>query len=556
MSSIIKSTEEQQITKIEEEKQVETINRAKKLTIMSLMVAIMFLVSLDRTIIGVAIPTITDEFGSIPDIGWYGSAYMLANASLQLLFGRIYKIAPMKITFVTSIVIFEIGSAVCGAAPTSAALIIGRAIAGAGAAGIFSGAIQIMLEIIPLQDRPMWQALFAAVMGVSSALGPLIGGSFTTKVSWRWCFYINLPLGAVVIVVILYLLQINNKRSNTEVKTIRQIIVFLDPIGFVMLLSCITCLLLALQYGGTKYLWSNGRMIALLVLFSILLIAFIASQYIQQEKALLPPRVFLQRSVQGAFWYMFFFTGSMTIMIYYIPIWFQIVKGDTALNSSYKTLASILPLVVSAMVSGGCAKKFGYYAPQMMIAPMLASIGVGLMTTWTVNTSKSKWTGYQVLYGLGLGFGIQGSSMSVQASLVKADISIGMASVFFSQQMGGAIWISVANNILVDTVIKSLSHIQGINAKALANMGATQVRGAVDPNQLPLVLNAYNSGLRNVWITALALICVTIIPFTLIEWRNIKKSQPGSEHEKKSIEQVEKKEARIEIESTDASSKA
>lgn len=148
----------------------------------------LFLVALDRTIITTAIPSITDEFKSLGDIGWYASAYMLTSATSQLLFGRIYKFYNMKVVFITTVVIFEIGSAVCGAAPSSSAFIAGRAIAGFASAGIFSGCMLIIIPMVPLHKRPMFQAMFGAVFGISSVLGPLVGGAFTSNVSWRYVF--------------------------------------------------------------------------------------------------------------------------------------------------------------------------------------------------------------------------------------------------------------------------------------------------------------------------------------------------------------------------------
>jgi len=145
----------------------------------------LFLVALDRTIIATAIPRITDDFKSLGDIGWYGSAYMLTTSCSQLVFGRIYKHYNMKWTFLISIVVFEIGSAICGAAPNSQSLIAGRAIAGAASAGIFTGCMMIMIPMVPLHKRPMFQGLFGLVFGLASVLGPLIGGGFTGSVSWR-----------------------------------------------------------------------------------------------------------------------------------------------------------------------------------------------------------------------------------------------------------------------------------------------------------------------------------------------------------------------------------
>lgn len=163
------------------------ISGFKRYTIIACLVLAMFLVSLDRTILGVAVPRITDEFHSLDDVAWYFSAYSIANAALQLVWGRIYKFNPAKTCFIISVLLFEVGSAVCGAAPNSIALIIGRAIAGAGAAGIFSGCIQIVMALVPLEKRPVFQASFGAVFGAASAIGPLLGGAFTQKVSWRWC---------------------------------------------------------------------------------------------------------------------------------------------------------------------------------------------------------------------------------------------------------------------------------------------------------------------------------------------------------------------------------
>jgi MFS family permease len=146
----------------------------------------LFIVALDRTIVTTAIPKITDDFNSLGDIGWYGSAYMLTGATSQLIFGRIYKFYDMKRVFLMSMIIFEIGSAVCGAAPSSNAFIAGRAIAGFASAGILSGCMLIIIPLVPLRKRPMFQAMFGAVFGLASVMGPLVGGGFTTSVTWRY----------------------------------------------------------------------------------------------------------------------------------------------------------------------------------------------------------------------------------------------------------------------------------------------------------------------------------------------------------------------------------
>ncbi|RFU23779.1 hypothetical protein B7463_g12558, partial [Scytalidium lignicola] len=191
----------------------------------------MFLVSLDRTIIATAIPRITNTFKKIDDIGWYGTAFLLTSATFLLTFGRIYTFYSSKWVYLMALVIFELGSAVCGAAPSSTSFIIGRAISGMGTAGLASGAVVIITTNVPLSQRPVYMGFLMAMFGIASVVAPLMGGSLTYHVSWRWCFYINLPIGAVTILIVLFILKPSPPLHPSAAKTARGRLSQLDPLG-------------------------------------------------------------------------------------------------------------------------------------------------------------------------------------------------------------------------------------------------------------------------------------------------------------------------------------
>lgn len=446
----------------------------------------------------------------------------------MLFFGKIYTFYSTKWVFLTAITVFEIGSAVCGAAPTSKAFIVGRAIAGLGSAGIFNGAINVMVHSVPLAKRPMFQGLFGAVFGVASVVGPLLGGAFTQYISWRWCFYINLPIGGITIVALAFILKIPTPPSAAH-STFRQVLARLDLPGTAVFLPGCICLLLALQWGGTTYAWKNGRIIALLVLAVVLLGAFIAIQIYQGESATVPPRIFKQRTVAAGFCYTICVGSSMMAMVYYIPIWFQAIKGVSAVESGIRVIALILSLVAGSIISGGITFKTGYYAPAMIVSPIVMSIGAGLLTTWQVDTPSSKWIGYQIFYGFGIGLGMQQANMGVQTVLSKKDVPIGSSLVFFGQTLGGAIFISVAQNVFTNKLKDGLMLIKGLDVPLVLDTGATDIRNVVPTQLLGEVLVEFNGALMDALRVGLAMACLSILGALCIEWRSIKNGEGQGE---------------------------
>ncbi|KAF6802503.1 MFS aflatoxin efflux [Colletotrichum sojae] len=484
----------------------------------------LFLVALDRTIIATAIPRITDEFGSLGDIGWYGSAYMLTTAASQLVFGRVYKFYNLRVVFLGSIFVFELGSLICGIAPDSPTLIAGRAVAGVGSAGIFTGAMMVMIPMVPLHKRPMFQGIFGMVFGLASVIGPLIGGGFTGTVTWRWCFYMNLPIGGAAFIFLFFMLKAP-KQQPREPATLLQHILRLDPLGTFFFLPSIVSLLLALEWGGASYPWSDGRIVALLVVFAVAFCAFAAVQVFMPKTATVPARIITQRTMLAGALFMLFLAGSMMLAVYYLPLWFQAVQGADPVDSGIYTIPLVLSIVVSSVISGGMTQKIGYYVPSMILCPCIMSVGLGLMSTFRPGTSSAHWIGYQFLTGFGLGFGMQTVGLAVQAVLPKEDVSTGVSISFFSQQLGAAIFVSAGQSILSNLLVSELSGISGLPAQAIVDSGATKLRDHASGEVLDLVVRAYNHACTRIFLAGMGLSLATLVCALFMEWKNIKKGK-------------------------------
>ncbi|KAF2117957.1 major facilitator superfamily transporter [Lophiotrema nucula] len=501
--------------------------KGKLVLIMFALYISIFLVALDRTILGPAIPAITNQFHSLDDVGWYGSAYMLTSCAFILLYGRVYTFFSTKITYLFGIALFEIGSAICGAAPSSLVLIIGRAVSGFGAAGIFTGAILIMLNVVPLHKRPMLQGLFGACFGVASVAGPLIGGAFTgSSATWRWCFYINLPLGAITILAVIFFVQLEEKKRRLSW---RETFFNLDPMGTLLFLPCITCLLLALEWGGIKYPWSDGKIVALLTVFAILFIAFIAWEgWTRNTTATVPKRIALQRSVAFGSCSQFFVGSTMLTFSLYIPLWFQAIKDVSAMKSGINTIPLVLSVVVGSISTGGLTQKIGYYTPFMIVGSVFCAVGAGLITTWTIHTSSAMWIGFQILLGFGVGCSMQHPNLAVQVVLKKPDVPTGTAILSFAQTLGGAVFVAVGQNLFIDKFQSGLTQIPGVDVAKLSTMGATDLKTAVDQQLLPAVISAYNKSLTQGPFLAGCIVACLMLPSALgMEWRSVKEQTGG-----------------------------
>ncbi|KAF6842960.1 major facilitator superfamily transporter [Colletotrichum musicola] len=501
------------------------------LIIVSLCLAV-FLVALDQTIIAPALGAITSEYGSTKDIGWYGSSYLLTTTALQPMYGTVYKLFSIKYAYLVAIAIFEIGSLLCALAPSSTAFIVGRAIAGIGTAGLFSGSIVILSYTMPLEKRPLAFGLIGGMWGVASVAGPLLGGVFTEKATWRWCFYINLPIGGIAMVFVFFLLHLSRK-NNPEGKSLVQRLMQLDLIGTAIFIPAIVCLLLALQWGGAEYPWNSSKIIGLFVGFGLMIILFVGIQLWQGDKGTLPPKLFKNRNVVCAMLFACFFGAAFFPLIYYLSLYFQAIQGVSAVQAGIKILPLLLATVVASMASGALISVIGYYSAIILPSLVLFAVGSGMITTFDLDTPMRAWFGYQVLAGLGIGAGFQIGVLVVQTVLPLEEVPVATACVQFFQAFGGAIMIAVAQSLfqtgLVDGVVKNAP---GIDPAIFINGGADQVRSILTqmgrPDAIPAVLEAYMVGLRHTYYVTVACAVAAFVACLGLEWKSVKKEGKGA----------------------------
>ena len=305
--------------------------------------------------------------------------------------------------------------------------------------------------------------------------------------------------------------------------TLWQHIMNFDPYGTVVFMPAIICLLLALQWGGTTYAWDSGRIIALFVIFAVLIIVFLVIQWKQQEQATVPPRIFKKRSVWSGAFFSFCIGAAFLSSVYFLPIWFQAVQGASAVQSGIRNLPMLIATVLMSVIAGGTVTALGYYTPFMLLCSVLTSIGYGLLSMFQPGISSGKWIGYQILAGAGVGFGMQQPMIAVQTVLDIKDVPTGTSVIVFVQTLGGALFVSIAQNVFTNKLIEYVrAYVPGLDPQIVLATGATSIQTQIPKEYLEGVTQAYNDSLTKTFLVCAALAAASIVGSAIIEWKSVK----------------------------------
>ncbi|MFL5846575.1 MAG: MDR family MFS transporter [Solirubrobacteraceae bacterium] len=406
----------------------------------------MFLAALDQTIVSTALPTIVGDLGGLDHLAWVVTSYLLASTASTPLYGKLGDMYGRKPLFLAAIVIFLAGSMLAGLSQTMGELVAFRAIQGAGAGGLMVGAQAIIADIVAPRDRGRYMGLIGGVFAIASVAGPLLGGFFVEALSWRWVFYVNMPIGLIAVLVVIFRLHLRTPPQRHSI----------DYLGAVLLTISVSALTLLTTWGGNEYEWGSPVIAGLGAVFAVFLVAFI-----RQEQRAVEPIIPLELFRSGVFRIatsLGFVIGlAMFGAIIFIPLFLQLVYGVSPTSSGLRMLPLMGGLLTASIVSGRIIARIGRYKAFPVAGTAVTAIGMFLLSLLKTDTAPWVASAYMLVLGAGLGLTMQVIVLVVQNDAPRRDVGVATSTATFMRSMGGSLGVALFGAIFASRLHSELS---------------------------------------------------------------------------------------------------
>jgi EmrB/QacA subfamily drug resistance transporter len=467
--------------------------RREVLVVFAALMLAVLLAALDGTIVATALPTITAELGGLDQLSWVVTGYLLASTISTPIYGKLGDLYGRKRVFQAAIVIFLIGSALCGQAQGMGELIAFRTLQGLGGGGLIVLAQAIIGDVVSPRDRGRYQGIFGAVFGISSVAGPLIGGFLVDNASWRWIFYVNLPIGIVALAVIAVALRVPEQRREARI----------DVLGTILLSLAAGCFVLATSLGGQTYGWGSWEIVGLGVV-TVAATALLIPVEKRAAEPVLPMSLFSSRvfTVAGAIGFIvgFGLFGATT----YLPLFLQIVTGASPTGSGLELLPLILGLLVTSIGSGQLIARWGHYRPFPIAGTALMVVGFWRLSTMEPSTSALGRSLDMVILGLGIGLVMQVLVLAVQNDVDYRDLGVATSGATFFRSIGGCFGVAICGAIFSNRL--------GAELAGLANLPPALASGNVTRDQVAQLPTAAREAFVGAYADALTTVFLVCAP--------------------------------------------